>query len=170
MRIASALCAGLLVLWTGARPLSGQSVRTVNATAVLGVQLRVRGLSDLDFGTVVAGTAKTVAIQTPPPGATAGEFSIDGEKNATVLLLFNFPAVLVSATGRTLSIGAWTGCQNTSNTVASCTPLTFGTPVNLRPNNGKLWVWLGATVTAPVTQQAGAYAGTVQMTVLYTGL
>ncbi|HET7584668.1 MAG TPA: DUF4402 domain-containing protein [Gemmatimonadaceae bacterium] len=170
MRIASALCAGLLVLWTGARSLEGQTTNTVNASAVLGVQLRVRGLSDLDFGTVVAGTNKTVNIQAPPADATPGQFSIDGEKNATVLLAFNFPAVLLSASGKTLAIGSWTGCQSTSNSVASCTPFVFGTPLNLRPNNGKLWVWLGATVSAPITQAAGSYSGTVQMTVLYTGL
>ena len=164
------LCAVLLF---GARPLRAQTGSTqmsVLAVASVASTIKVRGTADLSFGTVVPGVARTVGVTGGPAGSQPGTFSVDGVKNAEVQIDFNLPTQLVTAGGRRLTIDSWTGCFNVLNSVPGCTAFVPGTPnTRLRSNNGKLWVWIGATVRPGPAQGTGAYSGTVQMTVLYTG-
>jgi len=70
-----------------------------------------------------------------------------------------------------LPIGTFAGGRNTVNTQAAQTAITptGTTTTRLNAATGALYIWLGATVTPTVAQAAGAYNGTVTMTVAYTG-
>jgi hypothetical protein len=140
----------------------------VNATATVLTPLTVTGVSDLAFGNVYPGVAKTIAYTDATNG---GKFSIAGYNAAQVNLTFTLPTNLSDGTNL-LPIGTWTGYYNTTNSAASggstFTPAAAATTTNLAA--GALYVFVGATVTPAGNQVAGSYTGTVTMNVAYTGL
>jgi hypothetical protein len=148
---------------------SSASAQNANITVMANVYqvITVTGARTLDFGNVFPGVPKVVAVG----DATSGRFDATGEANAPVNMTFTLPVgdVLAGPGGNTLPIGSWTGCTNTTNVTAGCTPFTpsasaVGTAFG---NPGNLFIWVGATVSPAGGQAAGAYTGTVTLTLAY---
>lgn len=166
MRSFTKFFAGLVaVALVGTATVQAQSQTAgVNATATVQQPIDVIGAVDLGFGNVFPGVAKTVAVT----DATAGRFDVTGQGSAPVLMSFVLPANLTSGANN-LPIGSWTGHHNTSNAPSGGTNFTpsAGTTNSTFSAGGSLFVFVGATVTPATNQAAGAYSGTVQLTVTY---
>ncbi len=158
-RIVSMLAAGLAV---GASALQAQNA-TISVTATVLSQLTAAAGNPLAFGNVTPGVAKTVAAA----AAAAGSFNLTGQNNQGVQVSFTLPTNLTSG-ANTLPIGTWTGLYNTVNTQAGTafTPSAGGQNATLS-GAGRLFLWLGATVTPAAAQTAGSYTGTVVLNVVY---
>jgi len=137
---------------------------TIQATATVQQPINVTGAVNLAFGNVFPGIAKTIAVG----AAGAGRFDVTGQGSAPVLITFVLPANLTSGANN-LPIGTWTGHRNTVNNPATGTNFTpsAGTTNATFSATGQLFVFVGGTVTPATNQAAGAYSGTVQMTVTY---
>jgi hypothetical protein len=136
---------------------------TIQATADVQTPINVTPLSDLDFGAVLPGVPKAVAVT----DLTAGSFQVDGLASANVNLTFTLPTNLANG-GNNLPIGSWTG-EHTASAVPSgsnFTPSATPTPTVIGAGSS-LYVFLGATVSPASSQAAGVYTGTVAMTVDY---
>jgi hypothetical protein len=120
---------------------------------------------NLDFGGVIPGTSKAIAVS----DATSGRFRVRGENNAAVLLTFTLPTNLASG-GNQLPIGSWTGYWNQSaatNGGTAFVPSASQTPATLSNGAGQLFVYIGGQVTAAANQPGGIYTATVTLTVAY---
>ncbi len=134
------------------------------ATATVMQPINVAGATNLAFGSVFPGLARTIAVN----AAGAGRFDVTGQASAPVFVSFVLPANLTSG-ANTLPIGSWTGHRNTVNnptTGTSFTPSAATTAATFS-GTGQLFVFVGATVTPATSQTAGVYNGTIQMTVTY---
>lgn len=150
----------------GATPMVAfaQNNASASVTAVLQQPIVVTKNSDLAFGDVFPGLSKTIAVT----DAGAASFGIAGQASANVNLTFTLPSTLTSG-ANTLTVSTWTGIYNTTNSSASgttFTPSTSATSTTLS-GTGALYVFVGATVSPPVTQAAGTYSGTMTLTVVY---
>ncbi|HEX5437844.1 MAG TPA: DUF4402 domain-containing protein [Gemmatimonadaceae bacterium] len=170
VRAATAAAAVLTFTAAGASVAAAQT-GTINATATVLEPITISGTSELQFGTVFPGVAKTIAVS----DAGAGEFTVGGDGGAQVAVSFNLPTNLASG-GNNLPIGSWAGYLNTTNSATSggSTFTPSGTAFNANLSGttgtaGSMFVFLGATVTPTITQVAGTYTNTVTMTVAYTG-
>ncbi len=136
----------------------------VTATATVQQPINVTGAINLAFGNVFPGVAKVIAVN----AAGAGRFDVTGQASTPMLLTFVLPANLTSGVNN-LPIGTWTGHHNTVNAPTGGTNFTpsAGTTNSTFSAGGTLFVFVGATVTPAANQAAGAYSGTVQMTVTY---
>ena len=136
---------------------------SVSALANVQQPINVTGVVDLDFGNVFPGVNKTVAVT----DATAGRFDVTGQASTPVLISFVLPANLTGPGN--LPIGSWTGHHNTANSPAGGSNFTpsAATTNSTLSGTGALFVFVGASVTPATNQAAGAYSGTVQMTVTY---
>lgn len=143
----------------------------IAVTATVLKALDVQPGTPLSFGNVVAGgPAKTVGIT----GAGAGSWTIVGEQGTSVTLSATLPSVLTAGGGTTISIGSFTGG---TNTVAGAATATAWTPtaapsgaIPLHATSGELYVYIGATVTAPAGTATGSYTGTISLTATYSGI
>lgn len=137
---------------------------SIQATATVQQPINVTGAVNLAFGNVFPGLAKAIAVN----AAGAGRFDVTGQASAPVLITFVLPANLTSGANN-LPIGTWTGHRNTVNNPTTGTNFTpsAGTTNATFSAGGQLFVFVGATVTPATNQAAGAYSGTVQMTVTY---
>ncbi len=140
---------------------------SITATAVVEPALTVNAGNDLEFGSVLPGFMKTIAVS----DATAGTFDLAGAAGAEVNFTF-------SALPSDLTFGAnnlpitYTGVHNTVNDpitgATSFTP-SAGDTTPLHGTTGELYVFLGGTVDATGSPPAGTYTGTVTLTGAYTG-
>jgi spore coat protein U-like protein len=166
MRTITKVVVGLAAVAMLATVTAQAQSQTGSVSALANVQqpINVVGAVDLDFGNVFPGVAKTVGVA----AATAGRFDVSGQASAPVLISFVLPANLASG-GDNLPIGTWTGHHNTVNAPAGGTNFTpsAATTNSAFSAGGSLWVFVGATVSPAANQPAGAYSGTVQMTVTY---
>jgi hypothetical protein len=165
MRTITRVLAGLAVVASlAAASVQAQSQSgSVNALAQVQQPINVVGAVDLDFGNVFPGVSKSIGVA----AATAGRFDVTGQASAPVLISFVLP---VNLTGPgNLPIGTWTGHHNTANSPVGGTNFTpsVATTNSALSGLGALFVFVGATVTPAANQPAGAYSGTVQMTVTY---
>jgi ABC-type uncharacterized transport system permease subunit len=137
---------------------------SVSATASVQQPINVTGAVNLAFGNVFPGVNKTIAVT----DAGAGRFDVTGQGSAPVLISFVLPANLTFGANN-MSIGTWTGHHNTANAPTGGTNFTpsAGTTNSAFSAGGNLFVFVGATVSPATNQAAGAYSGTVQMTVTY---
>ncbi|MEP7325428.1 MAG: DUF4402 domain-containing protein [Gemmatimonadota bacterium] len=137
---------------------------SVTATATVQQPIDVTGAVNLAFGNVFPGVAKVIAVN----AATAGRFDVTGQATSPVLISFVLPANLISGANN-LPIGTWTGHHNTVNAPVGGTNFvpSAATTNSAFSAGGTLFVFVGATVTPATNQAAGAYSGTVQMTVTY---
>jgi hypothetical protein len=164
MRTACKLTMALTALTlVGFGALAAQNNAQITVSANVQQPITVTAANNLDFGTVFPGVNKTVAVG----DATAGQFNVTGQASAPVSLTFVLPANLTDG-GNLLPIGNWTGVHNTTAVPLglSFTPSGAATAATLS-GTGELFVYLGARVTPAVSQAAGNYTGTVQMTVVY---
>ncbi len=148
---------------------AAQVTANASATATAFVQgiapLTATTQNDLNFGTVNAGTVKTVTNL----AADAARFNISGEPSFPVTVSFVLPTVLTSAGSTTIpiSFGGSDGIQWTSF------PATF---FSFNPNGafltaldafGNLIVGVTGTVAPPLGTTTGTYTGTITLTVAY---
>ena len=169
-KVTGVLLAVALLAWAPAALAQGSSSANINAQAVVLNAVSVTAQSDLDFGNVIPGTNKAVAITS----ASAGRWIVQGSGGAEVGL--SFPALPIS-----LSDGA----SNTlplvfTPTDAAYNPVlnpggaqTFdpstGTSANIGASPAELYVWIGGTVVPAPAQASGTYTGTITMQATYTG-
>ena len=138
---------------------------SITATAVVAGPLGLTSSSNLDFGTVIPGTARVVD---PLANTSAGTFVFAGGANAQLSLTWVFPATLTDGTN-TMPV-TFAPVYNTTNVQGSAVALT--TPVDLTrrlSGTGTGYIWVGGTVTPAAGQVANTYTGTVQLTYGYTG-
>jgi uncharacterized protein DUF4402 len=152
---------GLGLAVAGAVTAQAQS-NSIQATAAVQQPITVTAVRDLTFGNVFPGVPKSVTLIS----ATAGKFSVAGQGNALVSMSFVVPSDL-DFSGNLLPItwsGSWNGTDDPAG--AGFTPGAGATAATFS-GAGALFVYVGATVTPSITQVAGNYAGTVQLTVTY---
>ncbi|MEO8294021.1 MAG: DUF4402 domain-containing protein [Gemmatimonadota bacterium] len=137
---------------------------SILATATVQQPINVVGAVNLAFGNVFPGVPKTMAVAV----AGAGRFDVTGQASSPVLITFVLPTNLTSGANN-LPIGTWTGHRNTVNNPTTGTNFTpsAGTTNATFSAGGLLFVFVGATVTPATNQAAGAYSGSVTMTVTY---
>ena len=146
----------------GAAAAQAQNNATINVTAAVQQPIIVTAASALDFGQVFPGVPKGVALGS----ASAGRFTVTGQGSAGVSLAFVVPANLTFGLNN-LPI-SFTGSFNGINDPAGSGIGSFaGATGATLSATGNLFVFVGGTVTPSVSQAAGAYVGTVQMTVVY---
>jgi len=158
-RIVSMLAVGLALR---ASALQAQSA-TIQVTATVLSQLTAAAGTTLAFGNVTPGVAKTVSAA----AAAAGSFNLTGQNNQGVQMSFTLPTNLTSGANN-LPIGTWTGLFNQANVQAGTafTPSAAGQNATLSAT-GRLFLWVGATVTPAAAQVAGSYTGAVVLNVVY---
>lgn len=122
-------------------------------------QLTVSRLNDLDFGTLIAGTSRSV----DPASSSAAKFEVRGNFGSRVTISFSLPAELRDGT-KTLPItfdgnSAGWSFQDAGNMFRRFDPRQ-GT-VALILFGGRIYVYLGGTVTAGTGQPAGQFSETV---------
>lgn len=168
-KLALVLLAAALLAWAPAAMAQGTASGDILATANVMTAVLVTPEQDLDFGNVIPGTPKSVAIT----GATAGRWLVQGSAGAEVDLDFTaLPATLASgANTMPIVYGAADAGHNTTNNPGGAT--TFdpaGTELaNLGNPLPDLYVWIGGQVQPGAAQVAGLYTGTITLTATYTG-
>lgn len=170
MRVLLGVSAAALVSLSLAGQASAQTSGNITARATVRQPITIATGQDLDFGIVLQGTPKTIASTV----ATAGRFDATGTPSANVNINFTLPTNLVDASTNNLPIGTWTGCFNQTAAVntSGCTAVanmagTTATAFGNVAGNGRLWVFVGATVSPGAAQPVGSYTGTVTMTLTY---
>jgi uncharacterized protein DUF4402 len=174
MTRARVVALALLTLVATARRGSAQFNNTsINVTAELvTVGMTITTLRDLNFGSVPKGVATTVL----PTAAGAGEWQVDGNRNALVTITFTLPTILnniQAAPGSTMPISfsatsaIWN--RSTNNPAAGTvfnpnvgTTGRFGPPATPR-----LFIWVGGTVNPAANVKPGIYQGTIIVTLIY---
>ena len=134
-----------------------------------GRPLTATGDQQLNFGTVFAGVQQVVSRT---DAANAGRFEVRGRVNSEVSITLTLPPALTASGGRTIPLvfGPNDGGRNNQNNATTAqvfdprVPLitTLGTP-------GRLFVFLGGTISPPLTASAGDYLATITLTSAYTG-
>lgn len=168
--------AALLVLalgLTGAAVVRAQGVNgTISATAQVQTPITITKGSDLIFGNVFPGINKTVLV-TDAGASQGGRFDVAGQASTAVTYYFALPTNLVNG-GNNLPIGSWAAYRNQSASPSAGglgfdpTTTTSGSPgAATLSGTGLLYFYLGATVTPPTNLPAGAYSGTITLTVSY---
>ncbi len=156
----SLLALGLVVFGTVSA--QAQNNASINATASVQSPIVVSAGADLAFANVFPGVNKTIAP------AAGGTFTVTGQATTPVTMQWSLPINLISG-GNTLPIGSWAGLFNTVNVTGSATGFVPAASVAgaTLSGTGQLFIWVGAQVTPSVSQAAGAYAGTITLTVIY---
>ncbi|MEZ4456219.1 MAG: hypothetical protein R2882_06670 [Gemmatimonadales bacterium] len=169
MRIFTRVSVAVTASLSLASAAAAQTNGTINARAVVRQPITIAAGQDLDFGIVLQGTPATIAST----AAAAGRFDATGTVNAPVNINFTLPANLVNGANN-LPIGTWTGCYNQAAAVntSGCTGIanmagTTATSFGNVTGTGRLWVFVGATVSPAAGQAVGTYTNTVTMTLTY---
>jgi hypothetical protein len=127
--------------------------------------LTVTGMRGLTFGSVLAGVPRTI-LRTDP--ANSGQVDIKAPNNSLVLLTFVLPAAMTGPLGALLplSFGAGDAGYSQAQTIGSQVGFDPRQPFNATlSNNGRASVFLGGTARPSAGQRAGAYTGTITLTV-----
>ena len=135
--------------------------------AAQGKPLTVTGVRGVNFGAVLPGVPRVV-LRTDP--ANSGQFDIRGPKGGPVLLSFVLPLNMTGPAGALMPIvfgssdAGFSATQNIGSQVGfdPRQPTTV-----IFPNNGNVSVFVGATANPRSNQRAGAYTGTIILTVTY---
>ena len=139
---------------------------------VIGQGISITSLRNLNFGTVIKGVPSAVL----PTQAAAGEWQVQGNKNALVSIGFTLPTVLTNIQAlpgsiMPISFGAAAALWNRgSNNVAGATPFdpSVGATGKLGPPaNPYIYVWIGGTVSPAATAKPGIYTGTIIVSLAY---
>lgn len=137
-----------------------QSSGSSRVTVRLLPSLSVTGTQDLDFGTVASTQVVSVVAR------NGGRFTIQGTSNTPVLIEFTSLPV---ALGPNLALSSWAGLANTAPGSGSATafvPVAGGTRSATLANNGRYFLWLGATLNA-TNAVPGTYSVPIVITVVY---
>lgn len=162
-----AFCVAATAASALAPPVSAQLTATsqINATLTVipVVPIVVTPTSNLQFGSVNAGTSKTVS----PSASGAGSFTVSTNAFAAVNVTFVLPSSLQgigAAAGSSvpISFGPSSGSISPGNTAFN----PGGGPVGLScPCQNNLFI--GGTVTVPLAAPGGDYSGTIVLNAAY---
>lgn len=138
-----------------------------NATAfVIGIApLTAAAVNDLNFGTVNAGTSKSITN----PSADAARFDITGEPATPVTVSFALPTVLTGPGAVTIpiTVGGSDGLEWTAFPTTFTTFNPNGAYLTALDGAGNLTVGVRGSVTPPLGTTTGTYTGTITLTVIY---
>ena len=150
---------------------------SITATASIQVQLSAVAGGNLDFASVFPGATKTVLTS----DAAAGSFELTGADNAEITV--SFPVLPTDLSDGAaipnllpITFGGTAGASNSSVNNRTAGTVSFDPSVGQTarlstapaPVVGKMWVYLGGSVT-PALQPAGVYTATVTLNAAYTG-
>jgi len=166
---AAAALVGLLAVSGLAERATAQITANASISAIANVTgvapLTAAGVNDLLFGSVTAGTPKTV---TAP--SNMGRFSISGQPSTPVTVTFTLPTVLTGTGSSTIPItfGSADGL-NWSTFPTTFTTFDPNSPffTSLHVTTGALTIGLTGTVSPPTLTTTDVYTGTVTLTVAY---
>jgi hypothetical protein len=123
----------------------------------------------LDFGTLFAGTPMKVSRF---DALRAGQFELRGAKGSEVRLDLGLPSALNGPGGAKvpLGFGPGDGGYSRDGTIATAAPFDPRSAlITTLSGTGRLYLFLGGTASPATRQTAGTYAGTVTLTIAYTG-
>ena len=129
-----------------------------------GKPLTVTGVRGVTFGAVLPGVPRVI-LRTDP--ANSGQFDIRGPKGQ-ILLTFVLPVSMTGPAGAVMPItfGASDAGFSATQSIGSQVGFDPKQPfTGTVPNNGRVSVFVGATVNAATNQRAGAYTATIILTV-----
>jgi len=168
-RVAAALIGMAVLAQAPAAFAQGSASGSITAQANVLTPVSVTPQQDLDFGNVIPGTNKSVAIT----GATAGRWLVEGTADAEVDLDFTALPATLSNGPDTLPIvySSVDAGHNAVNVPGGATVFdpTTGTTTNIGTPGATLFVWIGGTVQPAGVQPAGLYTGTITLQATYTG-
>ncbi len=150
-------------------PAVAARAQSIEASAiVVGGNLTITRERDLDFGDVIRGVPATIAVA----NAASARFLVRGTRGAEISLDFLLP-IFLTVGPYTLPIGFGPTSAGHSTLPQSRNAVLFDPRLThitrLRPSNGRLYTWLGGTVSPSLTQAPGVYTGAVTLVVSYTG-
>ena len=158
---------------------------TIQGRALVIQGIDVTNVTDLDFGWVSPGLAKTLNLANVATGGQVGEgtqttgvLSVSAAAGSNVNIQFTtLPTALTGPAAATLPIGTWTAGWHTANPFAGGTTFAAGTATQVAAGNfptndiggsvNGIYVFIGATVTPGATQAAGSYAANIVLTATY---
>jgi hypothetical protein len=123
----------------------------------------------LNFGTMFGGTPNKVSRL---DALRAGQFELRGAKGAEVRFDLGLPTALNGPAGAKmpLTFAPGDGGYTLDGTIGTAAPFDpRHALISTLSNNGRLYLFLGGTATPAARQPAGTYAGTVTLTIAYTG-
>lgn len=131
--------------------------------------LSVNTLQEIDFGKAVfPGIEKTIHFA----DSYAAHFEITGEANREIVILFQIPAALEDQGGNSLDIqfsSTDAGYNAISADPMNATVFNPNTATNATLNSeGKLYLWVGATVIPLHTQAGKTYQANLILDISYT--
>lgn len=131
--------------------------------------LKVTSVRGLDFGDqIFPGIEKTVNYS----DASAAKFEISGEAGKQVQILFQFPNYLDDASGHSLNIAfSSTSAAYSTNGAWQFSATAFDPKTGIVTSlsaEGKLYIWLGATIIPLSSQPGNTYGGDIILDVTYT--
>lgn len=132
-----------------------------------GRPLRVTGVQDLTFGTILPGVPITILRSDP---INSGQFEIRGQRLTEVLVDLLLPGELVGPVGSSIPLVFGPGSAGYSVSGAIGAQVSFDPDVPQAftlPGNGRGTIFLGGTATPPPQLPAGAYAATITVTLTY---
>lgn len=167
----------ILILVTGATLLIQGEVRaqgSINHNAAMKVTI-INGLTivknrDLNFGVVLENTSATIGVTS----ASAGKFTIIGNKTKNVVTTLAPPATLSDGNGNSVTYTARASYNNLTDDPATALewiPPTglqtgFRPQANQSGNIGEFYIYIFGSVTV-ATVPAGTYSGLFTITVSY---
>lgn len=163
MRVTLRLTAGLVCT------LLLQAPATAQGQANGGRPLNALSRQTLNFGTLFTGTPTKVSRL---DALRAGQFELRGAKGSEVRIDLGLPAALSGPAGAKvpLTFGPGDGGYTRDGTIATAAPFDpRHALISTLSDNGRLYIFLGGSATPAARQPAGAYAGTVTLTIAYTG-
>jgi hypothetical protein len=123
----------------------------------------------LDFGTLFSGTPTRVSRF---DALRAGQFELRGFKGSEVRVDLGLPSALTGPKGAKvpLQFTAGDGGYARDGVIGTAAPFDPRSAlVTTLSANGRLYLFLGGTASPAARQPAGTYAGTVTVTIAYTG-
>ena len=163
---------GLAVMYAGGQPAQAQNSDSATANAVGSIleSLVITGVTDLDFGVMIASTSVTGTVKVIPiNGEQTGDLEVTGVTHLGGNHQANFqisgtPGRVVS---NTLQPGAITITSGPSNKMTVDAFSRDGAPNFPIPFNGSFGFAIGATLHVGKNQPTGAYSGTFLITAEY---
>lgn len=149
----------------------GASAQTQSTSQSANVDLTVQSamtltnVSPLNFGTQVQG-ATNVTVSPVTGGSNTASFTLTGAPaNQTLQISWTASANLTF--GATNIAWTPTVAVNNTSTQSGATAISSGGTEDADAS-GDLWLWVGGTISSiPSTAPAGAYTGTITLTVQY---
>lgn len=152
----------------------GAATGTATATATVISPLGLSVTRQLDFGTLAAGTSKSMS--TNGNGNAHGRFHVSGQGAHAVSVALALPGHLAKG-GDQLVIDSWAGTSDTfdGNNMSPFTPasgvaVTRTLPGTAAQTDQRHYFRIVARVVATGLQPTGLYTGTIAITAAYTGI